>query len=76
MQITKYNKTLQNNLDISIINYKIFKCKYIIYEYAKIGKEYYDYNDNLIFKGEYQNWERNRRDKEYNNEDLLIYERE
>ena len=30
--LIKYNKTLQNNLDISITNYKHFEGKYLIYE--------------------------------------------
>ena len=30
LKMIKYNKTLQNNIDISIINYKFFAGKYII----------------------------------------------
>ena len=32
LEIIKYNKSLQNFMDINLINYKIFSGKYIIYE--------------------------------------------
>ena len=48
----KYNKYIQNILDISLINYKNFSGKYIIYEQNGKGKEY-DYDGDLIFEGEY-----------------------
>ena len=55
LKIVKYNKSLQNNIDISIINYKLFTGKYIIYESNRIGKEYNGYDDRLNFEGEYLN---------------------
>ena len=64
LKIVKCNKSLQKNIDISIINYKLFTGKYIIYESIGFGKEY-DYDDNLIFEGEYLNGERNGKGKEY-----------
>ena len=36
LEIVKYNKSLQDNLDIDLFNYKEFTKKYIIYE--KNGK--------------------------------------
>ena len=45
LKIIKYNKSLQTNLNINLINYKHFKGKYIIYESEGYGKEYYGYND-------------------------------
>ena len=48
LKIIKYNKNLQNDLDINIINYKFFKEKYIIYVSDGKGKEYNDNNDTLI----------------------------
>ena len=30
LEVVKYNKSLQKNIDISIINYKYFRGKYII----------------------------------------------
>ena len=40
LKIIKYNKSLQKNLYICIINYKHFSGKYIIYSTNLIGKEY------------------------------------
>ena len=40
LKIIKYNKNLQKNMNISIINYKFFTRRYIIYESNGIGKEY------------------------------------
>ena len=68
LKIIKYNKNLQNDLDINIINYKFFKGKYIIYESDGKGKEYNDSNNTLKFKGEYKNGKRNGKGKEYNDE--------
>ena len=55
LEIIKYNKSLQNILDINIINYKIFSGRYIIYDSNIKGKEYNSYEDRLIFKGDYKN---------------------
>jgi hypothetical protein len=76
LKIIKYNKSLQSNVNISIINYKYFKGKYIIYESEEYGKEYYGYDDKLIFEGEYYNGERNGIGKEYDNNGEIIYEGE
>ena len=65
LKLVKYNKNLQKNIDISIINYKFFTGKYIIYESNRIGKEYDGYDDTLIFEGEYLNGKRNGKGKEY-----------
>ena len=66
LKIIKCNKSLQKNMNISIINYKFFSGKYIIYESNGIGKEYDGYDDILSFEGEYSNGERNGKGKEYN----------
>ena len=58
LKIIKYNKNLQKNIDISIINYKHFQAKYI-YESKGVGKEYYGSSDDLIYEGEYLNGSRN-----------------
>ena len=63
LKIVKCNKSLQKNIDISIINYKLFTGKYIIYESNRIGKEYFGYDDILIFEGEYLNGKRNGKGK-------------
>ena len=59
LKIIKCNKSLQKNMNISIINYKFFSGKYIIYQSNGIGKEYDGYDDILEFEGEYSNGERN-----------------
>ena len=64
LKIVKYTKNLQKDLDITILNYKLYKGKYIIYETKRNGKEYNKY-DKLVFEGEYLNGERNGKGKEY-----------
>ena len=80
LKLVRYNKSMQKNLDISIINYKFFKGNYIIYESKGIGKEYYGYDDKLIYEGAYLNGERNGKGKEYDKfnkyKDKLIFEGE
>jgi len=76
LKIVKSNKRVQKNIDISIINYKLFTGKYIIYESNKIGKEYNGYDDRLIFEGEYLNGKRNGKGKEYLPNGKLLFEGE
>ena len=64
LKLIKYNKSLQENMKISLINYKIFSGKYIIYEQNGKGKEY-DYDGHIIYEGEFLNGERNGKGKEY-----------
>ena len=61
LKLVKYNKSIQKNIDISIINYKHFKGRYRLYESNGIGKEYDGKEDKLIFEGEYLNGNRNGR---------------
>ena len=75
LKIVKYTKNLQKNIDIGIINYKLFKGKYIIYEPNRIGKEY-NKNDNLIFECEYLNGKRNGKGKEYYDNGQIKFEGE
>ncbi len=74
LKIIKCNKNLQKNMNISIINYKFFSGKYIIYESNGIRKEYDGYDDTLIFEGEYLNGERNGKGKEYYGEGKLKFD--
>ena len=75
LKLIRYNKSIQKNLDISIINYKLFKD--IIYESNGIGKEYKGNDDTLIYEGEYLNGKRNGKGKEYYGYDeALIFEGE
>ena len=67
LNLVRYNKSLQNILKISIIKYKIYSKKYILYETKSKtkGKEYDCFNNELIFEGEYLNGKRNGTGKEY-----------
>ena len=76
LQLIKYNKTLQNILDISLINYIIFSGEYIVFEEKGKGKEYDYLDDELIFEGEYLNGKRNGKGKEFAGKDKLIFEGE
>ena len=74
LKLVKYNKSLQNIIDLSIINYKHFTGKYIIYESKIKGKEYYIHDDKLVFDGEFLNGERNGKGYVYNGNDFAISE--
>ena len=76
LEIIKYNKTLQNFIDIKLINYKFLSDSYIVYETNKKGKQYYGCNDSLKFEGEYLNNKRNGKGKEYDLFGNLIFEGE
>ena len=80
LKVIKYNKKLQNDIDIKLINYKFYSRKYIIYETKFKGKEYelcFNNNFNLVFEGEYLNCERNGKGKEYDSfNSNLIFEGE
>ena len=72
LKLVRYNKNIQKHLDISIINYKYFKGRYIIYESNRVGKEYNGEDDTLKFEGEYLNRKRNGKGKEYYDGKLLF----
>ena len=72
LKIAKYNKRLQNIVDVDLINYKTFTNKYIIYEENGKGKEY-DWYDNLLFEGDYLNGKRNGKGKEYYDNGILLF---
>ena len=64
LEIVKYNKILQKNLDINLENYKLYAGKYIIFENDGKCKEY-NFHDRLIFEGECLNRKKNGKGKEY-----------
>ena len=76
LKLVKYNRSLQKNINLSIINYKFFTGKYIIYESNNIVKEYDGSDDILIFEGEYLHGERNGKGKEYLYDGKLKFEGE
>ena len=65
LEFSKYSKYLQNKLEISIFNYKVYSGKYIKEIKNGIVEEYNSYDDTLIFKGKYKHWKRNGKGKEY-----------
>ena len=77
LKLIKYNKILQKDMNISIINYKNFSGRYIITKPNGIRKEYLGYNDILIYEGGYLNEKRHGKGKEYDDYNgLLKYEGE
>ena len=76
LKIAKYNKKLQNNLDINIPYYMLFSDKYIIFDEKGEGKEYNSIYDYLTFEGGYLKGERNGKGKEYYNNGILKFEGE
>ena len=76
LKTIKYNKKLQNILNIKLIHYKFFSGKYIIFDNDGKGKEYNGNDDQLIYEGEYLNGKRNGKGKEYNEDGDLIFEGE
>ena len=76
LDIIKYNKNMQNIMDINLINYKFYSRKYIIFEENGKGNEYDGYYDNLLFEGEYLNGKRNGKGKEYYDNGILMFEGE
>ena len=73
LEMLKYNLTLQKSIDINLNNYRCFTGKILVYdESKKIAKEYFGYNDVLVYEGEYLNGKRNGKGKEYSEFDFDI----
>ena len=66
LKILRYNKELQNTIEISFTNYKHFRGIELIYESNGLVKEIdYSHDDgSLIYEGEYLNGKRNGKGKE------------
>ena len=65
LDLVKYNKKMQKTLDINLFDYRLLSKKYIIYEQNGKVKEYDNFNDKLIYEGEYSNKQKNGQGKEY-----------
>ena len=76
LNIIIYNKKLQKMLLVDLEDYQEIKEKYKIGERNGKVKEYYIYNDELIFEGEYLDGERNGKGKEYDYDGKLEFEGE
>ena len=75
LEIIIYNKDLQKKLDINIGNYKRISIRYRVGERNGKGKEY-NYDDILLFEGEYLNGKRNGKGKEYDYDGKFLFEGE
>ena len=75
LEIIRYNKSFQKNLNININNYKKESKRYIIFESKTRGKEY-NKLDHLIYEGEYLNGKRNGKGKEFGNFHEILFEGE
>ena len=64
--IIKYSKKFQDIADISLVNYKFFSGRNIIFEKDGIAKEYGYNGDVLIYEGGYLNGKRNGKGTTYN----------
>ena len=76
LDIIKYNKRMQNNMNINLIDYKIYSGRYILYKTNKKGEEYdgyHRYYDILLYEGEYLNGKKNGKGKEYDKYRNLIF---
>ena len=65
LNLVRYNKNEQKNLNISLINYKFYVGKYLALEEERKVKEYDGFKDELIFEGGYSNGKKNGIIKEY-----------
>ena len=73
-KIIKYNKELQRNLNINLLNYMYLSGRHIIYELDGNAKEYDD-DGTLLFEGKYLNGKR-KKGKEYNESGEILFEGE
>ena len=76
LKALRYNKKLQNNLGLTLTDFKRLSGKYII----KIGddkiEEHDGYTNRLLFEGEYSNGKKNGEGIEYNEKGNLIFKGE
>ena len=78
LNIVKYNKYIQNIINIDIVNYQTFSGRYIKSKNNEenIFQEFKGNNNELIFEGKYLKGKRNGNGKEYYNGNILIFEGE
>ena len=75
LNIVKYNKSLQNILNINIFNYALVKGKYIEYQSNGYVKIYDGISEYLVYEGEYLKGKKNGKGKDYSYNEL-VYEGE
>ena len=65
LKLFLYNKKMQNEIEISLEDYKKISQRYKVVEKDGSGKEYAIYTNIVVFEGEYQNGKRHGKGKEY-----------
>ena len=76
LNLIKYNKDIQNKLEINIDDYKNLSGRYKINGINGEGKEYLLEVNILVFEGKYKNGKKNGRGKEYDEKGRLKFEGE
>ena len=76
LKLVKYNKRLQNILNVNLDHYKLFSGKYTLYKGIGIWKEFNSSDDKLIYEGNFLNGQRNGKGKEYDKKGRIIFEGE
>ena len=76
LALAKYNKKLQNILNIGLFNYKIFSGKYIKYEGKGRVEIYNAFDDRIIYEGEFLNGKKHGKGKEYNKYGVVMFKGE
>ena len=77
LKIFKYNKHIQNLINIKLIDYRLMSNTFIIYQKnEKKGRQFISKNYKLIYEGEFLNGKRNGKGKEYYDNSNSLYEGE
>ena len=78
LEIIKCNKNLQNQIKITLINYKFFTNKYVVFESKNKVKEFHNVYNNILYEGGYLNGKKNGKGEEYDTHSYgqLIFEGE
>ena len=78
LKLLKYSKEFQKLLQLTLINYKLFKNKYVVIDKSNHAKEieYINNREYVAFEGDYLNGQRNGKGKEYLYDGSLLFEGE
>ena len=77
LKIFKYNKHIQNLINVKLIDYRLMSNTFILFEKnEKKGRQFISKNNKLIYEGEFLNGKRNGKGKEYYDDTDSIYEGE
>ena len=76
LKLMKYNKSLQQLVNLSIIDYINFNCRYIKYDTNGNGKEFGILFNNLIYEGEYKKCKKEGKGTEYHSNGSILFQEE